>query len=704
MPVFTAGSPNSNNLEIGIAIVLKDRFSNQAREASAAIRQLHRDAKSAINANLQAANTASMVGMGAAVGMGNQIKNIVQEGANFVDTMTTVKVISGATAEQSETLGRTAKALGESTMLYARDVASGMQYLAMSGNKAQAINNMITSAAHMAVATNMELGGKGGTADLLTNVMHMFNLEGEKAAGVVGDQLTKAALSSNISMMDLAETVKYAGTDMVMLGQTLPQVAAMAGVLGNAGIQASMAGTAMSNMARYFNKSISDPGFKGGKALAKLGLTKEDFVDSKGALLDFGIVLGKIKEALKSATPTEQSAVMLDIFGVRGLRAGNAIMTNLETYKTLLHDITFESQGFMANIVATRMDTLAGSLDQMVSTLENIRIAFAQSLEPVLKPVFQMVTKIFGLVKRVFEIPIFGTLISSAMTFGVALLGIGSAIMFIRTKWLILRNDSQVTGNNMFALLMGGWEGARLKAERYMAVENAIIAQRKAGIGGDTPFSVMGSQPHGTVINGVKKVVTKSGKTLYYQQTAEGGWKRVSEKLGAGLIATATDKQTAEGVMDGAARNKVFRDGATKIFGGSDLKSIGGFLGKAIGFLTGPWGIAYTTIATMAIGIPLLKSALGGLKRSVDESTTSTDDLNGIIKQDIAQRKIDNANPNYEDLVKEMRALVQSIQYWANNGTGKKPQVISINIDGKETMRQVLKEYENDVNIDANSK
>ena len=86
MPVFTAGSPNSNNLEIGIAIVLKDRFSNQAREASAAIRQLHRDAKSAINANLQAANTASMVGMGAAVGMGNQIKNIVQEGANFVDT------------------------------------------------------------------------------------------------------------------------------------------------------------------------------------------------------------------------------------------------------------------------------------------------------------------------------------------------------------------------------------------------------------------------------------------------------------------------------------------------------------------------------------------------------------------------------------------------------------------------------------------
>lgn len=700
MPVFTAGSPNSNNLEIGIAIVLKDRFSNQAREASAAIRQLHRDAKSAINANLQAANTASMVGMGAAVGMGNQIKNIVQEGANFVDTMTTVKVISGATAEQSETLGRTAKALGESTMLYARDVASGMQYLAMSGNKAQAINNMITSAAHMAVATNMELGGKGGTADLLTNVMHMFNIEGEKGAGVVGDQLTKAALSANMSMTDLAETVKYAGTDMVMLGQTLPQVAAMAGVLGNAGIQASMAGTAMSNMARYFNKAISDPNYKGNKALEKLGLTKEDFVDSKGALLDFGIVLGKIKEALKAATPTEQSAVMLNIFGVRGLRAGNAIMSNLETYKTLLHDITFESQGFMANIVAERMSNLSGSLDKMVSTLENIRIAFAESLGPVLIPVFNVLTWVFGKIKSLFEIPVLGTIISTTMALGVAILGVGSAIMFLRTKWLILRNDSQVSGASMFSLLMGGWDGARLKAERYMAVENAIIAQRKAGIMGNVPYTVMQTMPSGTVLNGVKQVTTKAGKQIYFQQTGEGGWKRVSAAFGVGMMASANAKQTTETLMGGAAAT----EGAKKIAGSTGvLKSIGGVLGKGFSFLTGPWGMGI--MAAITIGLPLLRSALGSLKSSVDSSKDSNLSLEETIQRDIQQRQADKDNPTNETLIQEMRALVQSIQYWSKGGNlNKKPQVININIDGKGVMKQVIEEYEKDINIDTNTK
>lgn len=699
MPVFTAGSPNSNNLEIGIAIVLKDRFSNQAREASAAIRQLHRDAKSAINANLQAANSASMVGMAAAVGMGNQIRNIVQEGANFVDTMTTVKVISSATAEQSVILGKTAKALGESTMLYARDVASGMQYLAMSGNKAKAINNMITAAAHMAVATNMELGGKGGTADLLTNIMHMFNIEGEKAANVVGDQLTKAALSSNMSMMDLAEAIKYAGSDMVLLKQNVPQVAAMAGVLGNAGIQASMAGTSMSNMARYFNKAISDTNYKGSKVLKKLGLGKEDFIDAKGDLLDFGIILGKIKESLKGASSTDVNQVMLNIFGVRGMRAGAVLMNNLDTYKQLLHDITFESQGFMQNIVAERMSNLSGSLDRMVSTLENIRIAFAESLGPVLIPIFNAMSWVFGKVKALFEIPVLGTIISTTMTLGVAILGVGSAIMFLRTKWLILRNDSQVSGASMFSLLMGGWDGARLKAERYMAVENAIIAQRKAGIMGNVPYSVMQTMPSGTVLNGVKQVTNKAGKQIYFQQTENGGWKRVSAAFGVGMMASASSKQTTETLMGGAAA-----DGAKKMIGGTGiLKSIGGVLGKALGFLTGPWGMGIMAAAT--IGIPLLRSALSGLKSSVDNSKDSTLSLEETIQRDIQQRQAEKDNPTSEDLLKEMRALVQSIQYWSKGGNlNKKPQVITINIDGKGVMKQVIEEYEKDINIDTNTK
>lgn len=87
--------------------------------------------------------------------------------------------------------------------------------------------------------------------------MRTFKLEGQNAANVVGDQLTKAAMSSNVSMADLAESIKYSAASMVTLRQQLPQVAAMIGTLGNAGIQGSMAGTSIRNMADYPDSVIN---------------------------------------------------------------------------------------------------------------------------------------------------------------------------------------------------------------------------------------------------------------------------------------------------------------------------------------------------------------------------------------------------------------------------------------------------------------
>ena len=298
MANYTSGSPGSSSLEIGIALVLQDRFSNQAREASNTIRTLHRDAKNAINANLQAAlsgaNSIQSIGMGIARGL----SDTVLHGAEFIDTMTMVSAITGSTEQMMSQLSDTAQTLGLQTMFDSQEIASGMKFLAMAGNEAKDINEMIKGAAYVAGATGMELGGKGGTADMITNVMRMFKIEASEASTVVGDQLAKAAMSSNVSMMDLAQSIKYAGADLVTLKQDLPQVAAMIGTLGNAGIQGSMAGTAIANMARYFNKSISDPNFKGGKTLEKLGLSKQDFVDAKGDLLDFSTILEKLKSYL----------------------------------------------------------------------------------------------------------------------------------------------------------------------------------------------------------------------------------------------------------------------------------------------------------------------------------------------------------------------------------------------------------------------
>lgn len=417
MPAYTSGSLTGSNLEIGIALVLQDRFSNQAREASSQIKRLHNEAKMAVTANLQSAKSMADTVMGWSGRALGGISSMLQEGAGFVDTMTTVKAITAATDTQMKGLSETAQSLGIVTMFDSKEIASGMQYLAMAGNTAEEIQQMIEGAAYVAGATNMALGGKGGTADLITNVMSTFQIEAAGAA-TVGDQLAKAALSSNMSMIDLAEAIKYAGADMVNLKRSLPEVAALAGVLGNAGIQGSMAGTAMSNMARYLNKSLVQPSYKGGKALATLGLSIKDFTDSNGDLIDLSSAIGKIVGGMKGLSSMEVAQVFNDIFGVRGNRAAAALARSLPEYESLLNKILYESDGYAKSIVEQRMETIAGGIDQMRSSLENLRTTFTTVIAPVITPVFKRLAQFFEFVRNILTIPVLGPAITQFVTFG----------------------------------------------------------------------------------------------------------------------------------------------------------------------------------------------------------------------------------------------------------------------------------------------
>lgn len=114
--MFTSGSPNAGQLQIGIALVLEDRFSNQAREAPAEIRRLHQEAKNITNANLNA--TRQLASMGAAAGAAALygIGSAVKEGAQFIDVMTFVGAIAKDTGVSYDTLGKKAKTLGRDTM------------------------------------------------------------------------------------------------------------------------------------------------------------------------------------------------------------------------------------------------------------------------------------------------------------------------------------------------------------------------------------------------------------------------------------------------------------------------------------------------------------------------------------------------------------------------------------------------------------
>lgn len=690
---FTSGSPSAGQLEIGIALVLQDRFSNQAREASSVIRGLHRDAKNAVQANLTAVQSYANMASGVANSIVSTLTTTIETGADFIDMMTTVGAISGATENQISGLSETAQTLGLRTMFMSRDIASGMKYLAMAGNDANQIQEMISGAAMMANATGMELGGKGGAADLLTNIMRTFKLEGQQAADIVGDQLTKAAMSSNVLMTDLAEAIKYSAASMVTLKQQLPQVAAMIGVLGNAGIQGSMAGTSIRNMADYLTQSITNPNFKGAKALAKLGLGKQDFVDANGDLQDFAVILEKIGTATQGLSTVDQNTVFRSIFGVRGMRAAVAIMRDTEGYFDLLNKIQNNSAGFAEEVVRKRMETFAGKIEIVQSAVENLMTTFSKALDknPIIMGFLDMVGGAISQLRDLMATP-FGPWIAGFVTIAAVGLKIGSIWMGLRARWLLLNGDSQVSFRTMIRLMIGGWNQATISAQGYLNMERAIRAQREAGIRASAAtVAAMGGMPAYYYNGNTPAKMGANGR--YYANTGRGasGWTPVP----AAMVTTTDASKMTRSLMGGAGA-------AAGAASRGALASVGrgllGFGSRILGLFMGPLGLAIMGISIFG---PMIYSAIKGNKSAQDENTRATNDLASAIK---ARREGYKQKDNLQMLtIQEMRWLVQTLGLYVErlNQQDNKGTHLTINMDGKKFLEEYLGDRDAEINVAA---
>ena len=679
MAYTTSGSLRGNSLEIGIALVLQDRFSNQAKDASAAIKRLHNEAKMAVTANLQTAEGILGGIYDGFVGVASGIKNTVLQGAEFIDTMTTVSAITNSTKEELEMLSKTAQSLGLETMFGSQDIASGMKYLAMAGNTVEQVNDMIKGAAYVANATGMELGGKGGAADLITNVMKTFKIEGTGASELIGDQLTKATLSANISMTDLAESIKYSAADMVILKKELPEVAAMIGTLGNAGIQGSMAGTSLGNMARYLIKAFN-PKTDAYSFLQKMGLSQQDFVDAKGDLIDFGDIMEKISKGVERLPSTDRSKAIGAIFGIRGQRAANAIMNDLEGYRNLLDQIQNNSAGFAKSIVDKRMNTLAGSIDKVSSAWENLKVAFVEQIAPTLMPILNTVSSIIEAVREFVSTP-FGSVASQIFLISTFVGLVGTKVLQLITKWRLLRTDTQIGFLNMFRLIRGGWKGATLDLQNYMRLQGLLNAQTTYGL----PYYASMAKHLGTPVGGVvydqrakrwrssDQSITGLGKGTFM---SEKNATKYTEKYGTG-------KQIAAGFFGNTAGATV---NATKSTWGK-LLSLGSKLFS---------GLSLLSLGAMVL-FPLIQMLINAIKGNSEEVKKNTYSVNTLAGRYATEQERLAAGKSL-DLAGEVRLLNETLKKLEN----KKPvdSTITIrleDINGKEIAKKVI-----DLNNDSN--
>lgn len=617
-------------VEVGVAMVLKDRFSQEAGKISGSFRTMMND-MSTWNKGIQmsASNTMDF-GMQLVGGMARAYKY----SAGVQNEVWTASKIAGATiAEQREML-QLAKDVNEITPLTASDVASGQRYLAMAGNKFDAIKEMIGPASKLASIFTMPVGQKGGVADLMTNIMSMYQIPMTEAARVTDDLYT-AVTNANISLTDLAQSISYAGADMATAGVDLRQTAAAIGVLGDMGIQGSMAGTSLANMIRYLQLSLVNQKKKGYNALVNLGLSPDEFFDAQGNLIDLYTIYQKFAKAAVDLPSRIETPTFFNIFGVRGNRGMLPVLRDIASGKDKMGKIlaTYDQNiGAVNRLNEERLKTDAGVIDQFESSIENLTVTAGVALGRIFTPVLNMGNSIIKVINSISEtwVGSFGLRVAATgVVVGTIVAGFNTVRGIIRSVGYLQTIATASTEGMSTATAKTNAQFVIMEAHlRNISFMMSSIAAQTLGMEKSIPLS-----------GGFFMGKDKRGRA-YYQDSMG---RRVSQGTalgGTNLISTT--------VREGGKQ-------AGKKLATSAALGLGG---RLMGLLGGPVGLAIT------IGLPLLIEVGSSLIKSVDRNTEaqSKEDPSAIRAQ------------NEERFLNAMRAAIRD---------GLKDGKINISVDGE---------------------
>ena len=308
-------------------------------------------------------------GMGTMFAIGGAMSAIgssLSQSVNYQNIMKTAQsILENGTNNYSDggfkEMEQVVRQVGKETKFTAPQVASAAKFLAMAGYDIPSIKSAINPVANIALIGDTNLGE---TADKLTNVMTTFGIAPEKMNDIA-DIMTSTFTRSNTDMMMLAESAKYAGGIAHMYGgnfqNNFSDVMAMFGILGNAGIQASSAGTTL----RMMYQNLMQPNKNQKKTLSHYGITTRD---ASGSPLEMAEIVKQIYEKV----PKEQLADAVgNMFRITAQPGAAALIQAIGTGK--LSELIDKNRGAAGTGVAQKIadekkNTLSGLWAQVEST------------------------------------------------------------------------------------------------------------------------------------------------------------------------------------------------------------------------------------------------------------------------------------------------------------------------------------------------
>lgn len=311
---------------------------------------------------------------GTAAALGGVAAAAIKVGSDFESQMSRVKAISGATGEEFEQLKEQAMQLGADTSFSASQAAEGMENLAAAGFTTSEIMNAMPGLLNLAAASGEDLAS---SSDIAASTLRGFGLAASDAAHVA-DVLAANANRTNSSVADTGEAMKYIAPLARAAGLSLEETAAAIGIMANAGVNGSQAGTSLRGALSRLSKPTKDMS----EAMDELGIS---FYDSNGKMKSLTEQVGMLRQATEGMTDEQKNNYLVTLYGQEALSGMLALINEGEGSLGELTEAYRSCDGEAQKAAETMQDNLSGALEQLSGSAETLGLAFYNSVANNLK-------------------------------------------------------------------------------------------------------------------------------------------------------------------------------------------------------------------------------------------------------------------------------------------------------------------------------
>ena len=314
-----------STLSSKISSGLGNAFQQAGSKATNALMGIVNHTNQAASATSNLIKTA--LGISAAYAGFNFIKNAIggaiTKSADFEARMSSIKAVTGSSAETMKQFHDAAVKAGADTAFSATEAADAIEELAKAGVSTKDIlNGGLTGALNLATAGELDLKEAAEIASTALNAFKRDNLS-------VVDAANQLAGAANASATDVHE-LKY-GLSMVApvasgLGLSFKDTTNALAVFAQNGLKGSDAGTSLKTMLMNLQPQTK----KQTNLMQELGIITEDgsnrFFTAEGKIKSFAEVSQVLKESLSGLTEQQQQQALKTMFGTDAVRAATIAM------------------------------------------------------------------------------------------------------------------------------------------------------------------------------------------------------------------------------------------------------------------------------------------------------------------------------------------------------------------------------------------